>query len=61
MFFDLFWAICVYLRGNLLVRLATQRKSLRKFKFRHLQLLAGPFRQGFTGWKALKMFGQSDD
>ena len=31
-----FLATCVYLRGNLLVRLATQRKSLTKFKLRPL-------------------------
>ena len=40
------FATCVYLRGNLRVRLATQRKSLRKFKCVHLRLLSGPFGQG---------------
>ena len=38
-----FFASCVYLRGNLRVRLTTQRKSLRKC---NLRLLAGPFDQG---------------
>ena len=31
-----FLATCVYLRGNLRARLATQRKSLRKFNLRSL-------------------------
>ena len=35
-----FFATCVYLRGNLRVRLATQCKSLRKFNFVHLRVLA---------------------
>ena len=45
-----FFATCVYLRGNMRVRLAAQRKSRRKFKLRHLRLLGGPFghMQGFT-------------
>ena len=38
------FATCVHLWGNLPVRLATQRKSLRKF---NLPLLASPFGQGF--------------
>ena len=38
-------ATCVYLRGNSRVRLATQRKTLRKF---NLRLLASSFSQGFT-------------
>ena len=39
------FATCVYLRGNLRVRLTTQRKFLRKF---NLRPLAGPFDQGLT-------------
>ena len=43
--FEMFlFATCVYLQGNLRVRLATQRKFLRKF---NLRSLAGPFDQGF--------------
>ena len=50
---DLKWvfiATCGYLRGNLRVRLATQRKFLRKFNLwlLSLRLLASPFDQGFT-------------
>ena len=47
-----FFATRVYLWGNLPVRLATQRKSLRKF---NLRLLAGPFDQGLSRvlhWKS---------
>ena len=42
-FENVFFGTCVYLRGNLRVRLATQRKSLRrKWTCVHLRLLAGP-------------------
>ena len=43
--FQWFLATCVYLRGNLRVRVATQRKSLRKF---NLRPLSSPFGQDFT-------------
>ena len=42
----LFFATCIYLQGNLRVRLGTQSKSLRKFNLRSLRLLDGPFGQG---------------
>ena len=44
----------MYLRGNLRVRLATQRKSLRKF---NLRPLAGPFGQGFKLHQSSDIFG----
>ena len=42
----MFFTTCVYLRGNLRVRLATQLKSLRKFNLRPLATTVGPFDQG---------------
>jgi len=45
-----FFATCVYLRGNLPARLATQRKSLRKF---NLWLLATTCEYFWPGLKAL--------
>ena len=41
-----FFATRVYLRGNLPVRLATQRKFNESSTCAHLRLLAGPIDQG---------------
>ena len=41
-----FLTTCVYLRVNLRLRFATQRKSVRKFIVQNLGLLASPFGQG---------------
>ena len=49
-----FITTCRYLRGNLEVRLATQRNSLRKF---NLRLLASPFDQGFTQFRNCRKVG----
>ena len=43
-----FFATCVYLRGNLRVRLATQRKSLPKFNLRLLATTCESVWQGLN-------------
>ena len=45
-----FFATCVYLRGNLRVRLATQRKSLRKFNLRPLATTRRSVWAGLKPW-----------
>ena len=46
---NIFFVTCIYLEGNLRVRLATQRKSLHKF---NLRPLAATCRSVWPGLKA---------